>query len=792
MRFAFMLLFVTVASAAQGAEQHIIHGPVGSEAFGVSVTYLPNGNLVVIDSSFDLEDGTQRVGALWIYRPDGSLLSRLTGAFADDSLGAEEATRTGGKVWLLSGSRFLVRSRWNNRAGSVTFIDGDVGLDGVVSASNSLVGSSPDDTVGSHLANEGITVLAGGNYVVNSPNWDAPDAVNAGAVTFGSGNTGVSGVVSAANSLVGSRANDYVGTHVVGLTNGNYVVVSPRWDRVVDDNVFLNASAVTWNSAANPVVGPVSEANSLVTDNSPGEFSMPISITPLSQGNYVISQLSWSNVLAALANVGAVRWASGTVPVTGVLAADNAVTGSAANDQVGQTITALADGNYVIASRNVSQNRGAVRWASGIAPTVGTLDGGNSLVGTATGDSVSSGGVQALPSGAYLVLSPQWDRDGVFNVGALSFGPAGGGLTGFIDAQNSLVGVRTADINGETRTRLAILGTGNYVFAAEGWDHGALVDAGAAVFGDGVTGVVGEISAANALIGSSAGDLVGRTTLVPGTSGIVALSNGHYVVNSDSWDHGAIPNAGAATWGDGVNGTTGVIDASNSLIGAGDGHAVGGTLPLTNGNYVVRSTNRESGMGALGAATWCDGSGPTSAVLDIGNSLMGSSFNDGVGSRLTALPNGHYVVSSWDWNDGPRARVGAITWGDGSMGVSGLVSITNSLIGGRAQDRIGRTDFAIGPGAIALPDGNYVVPSQYAIVDSTLGAVTLAPGEGGLIGLVDGDNSALGGADTGTGNFSVRIDYDPISRTLAVGQSAQNRVILLRLANGGIFSDGFE
>lgn len=790
MRIAFFLLVLAAASMAHGVEQRVIPGPVGSELFGASITYLPNGNLVVIDPYFDLEDGTQNAGAVWIYRPDGSLLSRLTGAFAGDLLGNEEATRTGSKVWLLSGSRFLVRSRWNNRAGSVTFIDGDVGLNGVVSASNSLVGASPDDTIGTRLANDGITVLPGGNYVVNSPEWDAPGVVNAGAVTFGSGTTGVSGVVSAANSLVGSRANDFVGEQVVALTNGNYVVASPRWDRVVNEAVLLNASAVTWSSATNPVVGPVSETNSLVTDNSPGAFSPLISITPLSQGNYVIGMPSWRNVLLSLANVGAVRWASGTVSVTGVLAADNAVTGSAAEDQVGQTIVALADGNYVIASRKVNGNRGAVRWASGTAPALGTLDASNSLVGATASDSVSSGGVQALPSGAYLVLSPLWDRGAVNAAGALSFGPAGAGLSGVIDAANSLVGVRSFDIAGEVRTRVAILGTGHYVYAAEDWDNGTLVDAGAAVFGNGQTGVVGEISAANALIGSSAGDLVGSTTLASGTSGIVPLSNGHYVVNSNSWDNGAIANVGAATWGDGVNGSTGVIGASNSLIGVRNGHGVGGTLPLTNGNYVVRSNNRESGMGTLGAATWCDGSGPTSAVLGIGNSLMGSAFNDGVAHRLTALPNGHYVVSSWDWNDGARARVGAITWGDGTTGVTGLVSSANSLIGGRAQDRIGLTQFAIGPGAIALPDGNYVVPSQYAVIDMTLGAVTVASGDGGLTGLIDADSSALGGIETG--NFTVRIDYDSASRTLAVGQGGQNRVVLLRLIDAEIFSDGFE
>ena len=44
------------------------------------------------------------------------------------------------------------------------------------------------------------------------PRLDNGAAAGAGAVTWGSGTAGVSGPVSATNSLVGSTANDYVGT----------------------------------------------------------------------------------------------------------------------------------------------------------------------------------------------------------------------------------------------------------------------------------------------------------------------------------------------------------------------------------------------------------------------------------------------------------------------------------------------------------------------------------------------------------------------------------------------------
>ena len=58
---------------------------------------------------------------------------------------------------------------------------------GVVTVANSLVGSTANDQVGSL----GVTALNNGNYVVRSPNWDNGTVVNAGAVTWGSGTTGV-------------------------------------------------------------------------------------------------------------------------------------------------------------------------------------------------------------------------------------------------------------------------------------------------------------------------------------------------------------------------------------------------------------------------------------------------------------------------------------------------------------------------------------------------------------------------------------------------------------------------
>ncbi len=88
---------------------------------------------------------------------------------------------------------------------------------------STLTGSSANDQVG----NSGVVALANGNYVVRSLLWNG----NRGAATWVNGASGSNGVVSEQNSLIGSSAGDTVGSSVVALSNGNYVVSSPPMER---------------------------------------------------------------------------------------------------------------------------------------------------------------------------------------------------------------------------------------------------------------------------------------------------------------------------------------------------------------------------------------------------------------------------------------------------------------------------------------------------------------------------------------------------------------------------------
>src|ERR1041384_2089973 len=165
----------------------------------------------------------------------------------------------------LANGDYVVRSpNWSTSRGAVTWGNGTTGVTGVVSGTNSLVGSTVGDAVSG--AGGGVTVLGNGNYVVRSPNWRNGAATNAGAVTWVSGSTTVTGAVSAANSLIGGLANDQIGGGgggggVTVLGNGNYLVRSPSLGK---GGALTNVGAVTWGSGTNGVSGTVSETNSLV------------------------------------------------------------------------------------------------------------------------------------------------------------------------------------------------------------------------------------------------------------------------------------------------------------------------------------------------------------------------------------------------------------------------------------------------------------------------------------------------------------------------------------------------
>ena len=250
---AVVSVVVPAPPVAALAGQATLTAPAGSVSFGSQLVTLPNGNILVADSDWTT-GGHSGLGAVHLF--DGrthTLISSITGSHDFDAIGA-------GSITVLPNSNYLIGAPdWDNGAtvdaGAVVFGTADGSVSGVVGPSNSLVGSTANDGVGSVAP----IVLTNGNYVVGTSGWDNGPA-DVGAATWGSGATGVVGPISSTNSLIGSRANSAVGSDVVALTNGNYVASTETWGSGGLDDL----GAVTLGNGLTGTVGFVTSANSLV------------------------------------------------------------------------------------------------------------------------------------------------------------------------------------------------------------------------------------------------------------------------------------------------------------------------------------------------------------------------------------------------------------------------------------------------------------------------------------------------------------------------------------------------
>lgn len=328
------------------------------------------------------------------------------------------------------------------------------------------------------------------------------------------------------------------------------------------------------------------------------------------------------------------------------------------------------------------------------------------------------------------------------------------------------------------------LSDGNYVVLSPFWDNKIVVDVGAVTWGNGQVGATGDVSLTNSLRGAWAGDRIGYTD---GNFGVVALKNGHYVVCSPRWDNGEIVDAGAATWMNGGGVETGTISAANSMTGvqAEDNVALDCVIALTNGHYVISSANWDNGIITdAGAATWVDGFGPGIGVVTAGNSLVGSHPNDNIGRfysnygkllGIRPLPNGNYVVTHRDWDNGNAVDAGAITWRNGTGGFR--------LSFPRRTRSLARREDLVGSDLEVFGNSEYLVRSNFWSQPDA-GAMTYAPGEVAVTGTVNAVNSLV--PATQVSDF----DHDSTRGYLVASFPDENRIVIVRL--DGIFMDGLE
>ena len=438
----------------------------------------------------------------------------------------------------------------------------------------------------------------------------------------------------------------------------------------------------------------------------------------------------------------------------------------------------MPNGNYVVNTFRALNDRGAVTWGNGNGGTFGTVSASNSLIGGINGDFIGSGGVTVLTNGNYVVNSPSWRNGSYLEAGAVTWADASTGVSGAISASNSLVGNRQQARTGAGG--VTALSNGNYTVSTPDWTMANYsVAAGAVTWGDGRRGITDTISPANSLIGK-------YQNVQIGSGGVTALSNGNYVVSSPYWSDTGVINAGAVTWCNGAAPTSDSVKVSNSLVGTyGDYVGAAGVVALTNGNYVVISPFWNNGtITTAGAITWCVGTGMTSDTVSAANSLVGSSVDDQLGLSLfynpevIPLTNGNYVVNSSMWDNGSIRDAGAVTFCNGSTGISGTVTSANSLTGDTEEDKLG-SGFVGGGYVEALPGGHYLVRSDHfdngALTDA--GAITWGNGSTGVMGSITVCNSVVGNSNNGfLGIWSAF--YDSVSGQLVIGKRNDNEIVV--------------
>lgn len=474
-------------------------------------------------------------------------------------------------------------------------------------------------------------------------------------------------------------------------------------------------------------------------------------------GNFVVISPGWHN--GGTANAGAVTWVNGTTGsvfgsalTSNVVSSTNSLVNTHANDGAG-SIALLSNGNYVVQNYSWNGNIGAVTWCKGDGSTVGAVSTANSLTGSVGGDGFFSGDrvgyVTPLSDGNYVVASRFWSNP--------SPATSQVGATTWLSGNGPYSGAVSASnsLIGTTEGDqvgdggVAALSNGHYVVSSSSWIDGSSHQVGAVTWRSGGGASPDTVSTGNSLFGTTSGDYVG-------SGGSIALSNGNYVVKSAIWHN----YTGAATWGNGATGTIGPVSGANSLIGSSASDLVGNfAIALPNGKYVITAPQWNNGTGKVGAAILIDGSAQYSGTISTTNALFGTSLNDGVGNNgVTVLSDGNYLVLSALWNSG----VGAATWGNASTGTTGPVLPSNSLTGSASGDGLGSN------GGVALPNGNYVVFAfqwNNGVPNAGFGAATWCRAGGSctgpistarsLHGTTQGDGVGLVGAAFSDGNYVI-------------------------------------
>lgn len=610
----------------------------GSDKFvstnGIKV--LPDGNVLIVSPEWQCASGASKCGAVtWMDGVRG-LGANATVSYANSFVGSAKDDRVGSRVYALSNGDYIVQSQGKSisaasTTGALTYVKGGHSVSGTPTASTSWTDVGLDSL-------GGLTELPGGDLVVTNPQWSG----GRGAITQIRRDVPFSGVVTSANSLTGSMPTDAVGSSGVSvLENGNYVVCSPRWNR--------DRGAATWVDAARSRAGEaVSVVNSLI-GRLDGDQVCNGAIVPLSgNSNYVVVSFSVSGSSPAVGPMkAAVSWGRGNNGLVGEVSLLNSLFSGGATSRFVEVKALPRTGNYVVAfagGRVADAPTGAedpVVWADGATGVVGYPTTSNSQYGGVL--SMGTGNTEvltALKTGNYVVARPEQTIRGVSGYGTINWNDGiSGGRTGDVLNDRVLAGISPYSYS---VSHVFALNNGNYAISSTG--YGGYVGSVTLGLGDAPIGSDPRTSrlatiptAANSLVGGCTRDFFGGVNYFDHGNNVVPLANGNFAVAGfiRSACTSDIVNVGW-TWGDGVRGTVGTSNATNTVFGPECCYTQSRFFPLADGRFVAVA---RSAIGTTKSTAACEYSGK--GAISGGHTDSYCVFTSVRDARVAASPTGH-------------------------------------------------------------------------------------------------------------------------------------------------------
>jgi hypothetical protein len=247
---------------------------------------------------------------------------------------------------------------------------------------------------------------------------------------------------------------------VLVLSSSKYVVFNPYWDPV-GENSDKGAATFCPSTGCTGVINPSDSLTGTKTGDQVG-FAGGYE---LSSGSIVISSPYWDNVVSGntITNAGAATFCASADACKG---ATVGLSNSLVSDQASSTIgylnfTALPNGAYLIGSPNWNNGSatyaGALTWCPASGCSNMTISSANSLVGSVEWDKL---GIlnKNVSDGLYMTRSPYWQNGTYLGAGAITLCKQSAGCSGSPTASNSVMG----SVNGYYSTRYNSLSSYDY------------------------------------------------------------------------------------------------------------------------------------------------------------------------------------------------------------------------------------------------------------------------------------------------------------------------------------------